>query len=60
MTNFEKIHEELIEIETVYVAMDDKLHKMLEMNGKLGKRIDVIKRYIRRQHLTEKSRGKKK
>lgn len=42
----EEIKDHLIDIETVLMAQDDKLHKMLEANTKLKVRLDNIRKEL--------------
>ena len=39
-----EIKEEIIEIQTIQIAVDDKLHRILEIMSKLGKRIDKLEK----------------
>lgn len=42
----EKIKEQLIDLETVLIAEDGKLHRMLELNTRLRDRIEKLQRII--------------
>ena len=45
MTN-EEIKDEMIEIETIQIALDDKFHRIGEILNNTQKRIDVLKKEI--------------
>lgn len=41
--NYERFKEELVDLETIFVALDDKLHKYGHLQHQLYHRIQVLK-----------------